>query len=117
MLADLATLETEEEIIWIKGYRSYHNQVQSFAWIGGYKVDDSWYWKGDKVDTPITTADWAPGHPDDVKNNTCLGLFHETQSGAFEFGDNDCDFAAGYICEKSAGEWELTRTQQTSFTI
>lgn len=38
----LATLNTLEEIIWIRGYRSYHTVLQGDSWIGGKLKDGKW---------------------------------------------------------------------------
>ena len=35
----LVALETEEEIIWIRGYISYHQALRKSFWIGGYLKD------------------------------------------------------------------------------
>lgn len=46
----LASLESEKEIIWMRGYRSYHNNLRETTWIGGMKnlQDGKWYWVSGK---------------------------------------------------------------------
>ena len=33
----LATLDSWNELLWIRGYRSYHSAVREVSWVGGYK--------------------------------------------------------------------------------
>ena len=103
----LAALETEPEIFWMKGYRSYHSIVSKYpAWIGGYKKDGAWYWKGDVEDYPVTAADWAKGQPDNCcGGQNCLALFGDSDprqppTAWYRFDDDHCNDAWPFICEK-----------------
>ena len=100
----LATLETEEEIIWIKGYRSYHKNLHDWAWVGGYKKNNQWYWKTPNGDTQMQVADWGEGEPNGGSLENCLSLFPQnSQIPAklwFQFNDGSCNFPTNYICEK-----------------
>ena len=106
----LATLETEAEIVWIKGYHSHNLILRRLdLWIGGYEKDGVWYWKGDVTDSPILITDWGKTQPDDYHGDHgelsgCLSLFggdYRDPHDWFRFDDNHCDLhKAGFICEK-----------------
>lgn len=51
---NLAALETQAEIEWMRGYRSRTPTLRDYAWIGGYKKPaGTWHWKGLEFDTPM----------------------------------------------------------------
>lgn len=101
----LAIVETEEEIVWLRGYRSYHAELrQSTFWIGGYRKDGKWWWKGDLTDFPMVVTDWAKGQPDSAAQN-CVSLFPAITSGDaatvwFRFDNDECTDSWDFICEK-----------------
>lgn len=102
----LATLENEEEIIWMKGYRSHHPELRARAWVGGFEKDDKWLWKGEVADSPMITTDWAAGEPNNnggILHQDCLQLFGDQNWSAkshwFKFDDLSCDIKQGFICE------------------
>ena len=107
----LAALETEAEIFWMKGYRSYHSVLTRHpeTWIGGYRKDGMWYWKGDIADTPILAADWGKGQPDtEYGVQDCVALFGDSESYSirqpsdwYRFDNTQCTTPWPFICEKS----------------
>ena len=89
----LAVLETDAEIVLMKGYRVHNPSLRKgMYWIGGYEKNGAWYWKGDVADSPILVTDWANGQPDDFSGEQdCLVLFGEsvpTPAHWFRFDDN-----------------------------
>ncbi|XP_067930822.1 C-type lectin 37Db-like [Watersipora subatra] len=104
----LATLETEEEVIWMHGFRSFHERLRVNSWIGGQKKGDVWSWKGLEQDFPIQFFDWAETEPDNYEGlQNCLALFGEyTIEGVpvaktwFRFDDDACSTQNAFICEK-----------------
>lgn len=105
----LATLEDAEEIIWMKGYRFHHPELWDDAWVGGFKNDGKWFWKGDIADTSMIVPDWADGEPTNSGGREdCVALFGGKSDAAkyakshwFKFNDIACDTDLGYICEMS----------------
>lgn len=109
----LATLDTLEEIIWMRGYRNYHSGLQAQMWIGGYKKNGVWLWKGELADSPVLIFDWGEHQPDDngAGLQNCLSLFginhpsprlNSPTKGWFHFDDTRCEYyKMQYICEKN----------------
>ena len=112
MKSRLATLDSKEEMIWMRGYRSFHPSLRDYAWIGGAEVNGKWVWKGDVVDSPILTTDWGAGEPNNKIGETgepqdCLALFGDSTHDIgqaidrwFRWDDGRCSYAANFICEK-----------------
>lgn len=103
MGGDLATLDTMHEIIWMRGYRSYHKALRVDSWIGGHLNNGTWEWMGKQANTPIIYTDWSVNQPDG--SGLCMSLFTE-QSGAtgshnvwYKFDDDFCTKKHAYICE------------------
>ena len=106
MGGDLVSLETMDEIYWIRGYRSYHSALRpEWLWLGGYRVDNKWMWKGKLADTPIGITDWAGTEPQDIPAENCLAMFGDEKEWPathwFRWLNIACDYKYGYICEKS----------------
>ena len=40
----LATLESMEEILWVKRYKAARHTLSSQMYLGGKKIDNFWYW-------------------------------------------------------------------------
>ncbi|XP_067930772.1 perlucin-like [Watersipora subatra] len=104
----LATLESEEEIIWMHGYRSYHKTLRATSyWLGGQKSSGIWSWVRPDGTYPIKVFDWAAGQPDNnAGNQNCLSMFGERQDmnigGVwFRFDDDTCTTFNNYVCEKT----------------
>ena len=103
----LATLDSWDEIYWIKGYRSSHPILRSeYIYIGGRKIEGLWYWVHQLASTPITSFEWAEGEPAQTHlPGLCQTLASDTGYWAsrpqswFEFDDASCLAAAAYICE------------------
>ena len=101
----LAVLESDAEIVWMKGYRVHNPSLRKeMYWIGGYEKNGAWYWKGDVADSPILVTDCANGQPDDFSGEQdCLVLFSEsvpTPADWFRFDDNYCAAQYAFVCEK-----------------
>ena len=109
MNATLATLETEEEIIWMHGYRSYHENLRTNTWAGGIKIEGNWFWQIAGENKPIEFFDWAESQPDNFAGaQNCLALFGEFTRDEipvartwFRFDDDSCDAKNNYVCERS----------------
>ncbi|KAF6036471.1 hypothetical protein EB796_005230 [Bugula neritina] len=108
MGGSLATLNDDDEIYWMRGYRSYHRSLRKdFFWIGGYKKNDQWLWKGRIADTLITHSDWSVNMPG--KTGDCMVMFGDGSSGWlkdpvtmwFKWATGDCSAKFNFICEKS----------------
>ena len=96
----LATLDSQNEIYWLRGFRTSHANLNQRLLIGGYKKNDAWFWKGKLTDTPITNFKWIPGQPDELPvPENCLELANLEVNN---WNDIPCDdgFKAGFICEK-----------------
>ena len=76
----LATLDSWDEIYWLKGYRSSHPSLRPERMhIGGRKIDGVWYWVHKLAKTPITGFDWAEGEPrEDTNSGVCINLAGDT---------------------------------------
>lgn len=109
MKGHLVTLDSMDEIIWMKGFRSHNPSLRKQRfWIGGYKKDGIWMWKGDLADSPMLVSDWAVGEPNmDGGKQECLQLFGEESSDGtpdshwYRFDDESCGIAREFICEKT----------------
>lgn len=99
-------LQDLKEIIWLRGYRSYHSNLHGSVWIGGYKRNNRWFWRGQLTDTPVTITDWATYAPDNGGdgNENCLELFGVYSQGDegrnYRWNDLSCNAKRGYICNK-----------------
>ncbi|KAF6033443.1 hypothetical protein EB796_008249 [Bugula neritina] len=99
----LATLDSKNEIIWMRGYRSYHPSLWGAAWLGGYLKDGVWLWHGRIADSAITNTDWSPGEPNNQDGlEGCVEVYggDVTLSAQFRWNDLNCNDLLGYICEK-----------------
>ena len=105
----LAILETEEEIVWMYGYRSFHEHLRSNTWIGGFKSEGDWYWKTTTGNYSIAFLDWAARQPDNLGGSqNCLALFGEftinnipVAKTWFRFDDDTCPVKNSYVCERN----------------
>ena len=61
-------------------------------WIGGIKVDNTYYWVGRLTDA-INYDWWSPGQQE---GNPCLSLFYLDR----KFDDADCEYNYQFVCEK-----------------
>lgn len=101
----LANLETVDEIIWLRGYRSMNLSPWWKFWIGGAKSDYSgWVWiDGEGSQLPMMEEDWGPNQPDNMYDNqSCLALFgfHKNHMHRWMcFDDEDCSKDHRFICE------------------
>ena len=102
----LATLDTLDEMYWMKGFRGYHSTLHGAAKIGGRRMNGVWKWVADKPGaqpTKISHFDWSKNQPD--KSGDCLQLFgtriEKFSEAWFKFDDMECDAARYYICEKN----------------
>ena len=96
-----------EEIVWMRGYRSYRKELKQYLWTAGYEKNGVWNWYFDHEDYPLTVSDWAPGQPDNhMGSQHCLALFGDwaghTDATRYRFDDIGCEMAAAYVCEKNA---------------
>ena len=109
----LATFDTLEEIIWVKGYRIHNKTLHGgplygLMWIGGHKINSLWYWKRESHDDLINVTDWASEEPNNVdihgRPEDCIGLLGKNSeinfTKWFHWNDAPCELTAGYICEK-----------------
>lgn len=103
----LTTLETIDEIAWMKGYRSYFSEdLGATTWIGGFQENGAgpWLWHGHTTHSPILLSDWAPYQPDDYAGRQhCLALFGviaDNVEASFGFDDSACTNVRSFICEK-----------------
>lgn len=107
MGAQLATLETQEEIMWMKGYRSRTPALRNYAWVGGFVKAGRWLWAGRPDDTPMKFSDWIAGQPDNLRGQQgCVMLTADDiswipPSEFFKFDDAPCNGPGGvpFICE------------------
>ena len=110
----LATFETLQEIIWVKGYRVHNKElhagpVHGTMWIGGREINNKWYWEKESYDDLIEVTDCTPGEPDNDGANgvpeDCIGLFGQDPaidfSKWFHWNDAPCELLTGYNCEKN----------------
>ena len=61
MWGHLASLDTLDEMYWMKGFRGYHSTLHGEAWIGGRRMNGVWKWVADKPEanqqrSPILTG-------------------------------------------------------------
>lgn len=102
----LATLETMDEIYWLRGYRSFHSVLRpGWLYIGGYRENGKWLWKGDLTNSAVTASDWGGDEPHDTANENCMALFGGDEvhpaSWWFRWLNIACDAKLGYVCEKN----------------
>lgn len=101
----LTTLDTWDEVDWMKGYRSRHPPLRDETWVGGRKIGGVWYWIAELGNMPITTLDWAPGEPGLVYDGHCIQLAGDTGYWAqrytswFKFDDSTWEALHYFICE------------------
>ena len=103
----LATLDSWDEIYWLKGYRSNHPSLRPERMhIGGRKIDGVQYWVHKLAKTPITGFDWAEGEPkEDTNSGACMNLAGDTgywekiPQSWFKFDDLWCSYTLSYVCE------------------
>nr|XP_020451795.1 CD209 antigen-like isoform X1 [Monopterus albus] len=94
--ADLAIIESQEEMTFINGLYKSDKEV----WIGltDEGIEGHWKW----VDgTPMTTAYWGKGQPNsfDGRNQDCVEFWHRV-SGTGDWNDENCNVEQNWICEK-----------------
>ncbi|XP_030595945.1 CD209 antigen-like [Archocentrus centrarchus] len=92
--ADLLVIDSSEEQLFVNGLLD-KGQSQN-AWIGltDSLAEGVWTW----VDgTPVTTAYWLPGQPNDFKNQDC-GEYVSSDVGSWN--DDGCFAVQHWICEK-----------------
>ena len=102
----LATLNTLDEMYWMKGFRGYHSTLHGEAWIGGRRMNGVRKWVADKPRAQprkISHFDWSKNQPD--KSGDCLQLFgtrkEKFSEAWFKFEDMECNEERYYICEKN----------------
>lgn len=106
MNGHLAILESEDEIVWMKGYRIHHPTLRTESyWIGGYQKDGKWLWVGKIVDYPMLVFDWSDRNPDNAGNpegspgsQDCVSQY--AAHVHFAWDDNSCDTILPFICER-----------------
>lgn len=99
----LAILESIDEIIWMRGFRAYHPQLRERSWVGGYKKEGHWVWKGEVSDSAILHTEWRQGEPNNLAGKeACLELFGTRDIGteSFQWNDLNCAYRLNFICER-----------------
>lgn len=104
MGAHLTVLETVDELIWMKGYRTFLPELNQRSWVGGYKKGGKWVWKGQESDSEMQFTDWGVGEPNNSGGDeNCLNLFgdhYNKVTRAFKWNDGNCEVKHNFICEK-----------------
>lgn len=105
MQSHLASIDSYQELIWMKGYRTRSNALMSGSWIGGYKKDGKWVWTGGN-DKPMTVTDWGYGEPSGRSGENCVELYsfedgRDARDKWYKYNDLYCGVTRSYICEKS----------------
>ncbi|XP_067936822.1 C-type lectin 1-like [Watersipora subatra] len=97
----LANLQDMHEIYWLMGYRAFHKPLQTADyWIGGFKKDGVWKWKGKYNDSTMTIQHWAPGEPNNRDGHeNCLELCPSDLH--YTWNDSPCEILLSFICEKN----------------
>lgn len=67
------------------------------AWIGGHYVSGRWVWEG-LITGPLTVTKFSPGEPNYDGNRQ--GLCVLTWGAQAMWGDNPCELARPYVCER-----------------
>lgn len=102
----LATLESADDICWLRGYRSFHPVLRpSRMWLGGHREGGKWLWKGSLADTAITFSDWGTNEPHGYADENCMAMFgddapYSATKQWFRWLNVACQFNYGYICKK-----------------
>lgn len=70
-------------------------------WLGGYKKDGEWIWKGKVEDTPVTLFDWIPTGPNqNGKSGYCIESVGNRIAAISGWNDTNCKNVNGFICER-----------------
>lgn len=103
----LAILDSMDEIMWMRGVRSFYPQLQNTGqvFVGGFKESGSgqWLWQGNTTNYPILASDWGVGQPDNASpGQSCLALFSKRtdRDWGYRFDDFWCSRSIPFICEK-----------------
>ena len=59
----LATLESMEEILWVKRYKAARHTLRSQMYLGGKKIDNLWYWVRGNESERIQNFYWGQFAP------------------------------------------------------
>ncbi|OWF56072.1 perlucin-like [Mizuhopecten yessoensis] len=98
--SDLATVQTQEEVRFLKSYLNgiHAANYPAFGyWINGNDLEVNKEWQWSSIQKPMNYTDWGPGEPSNHANEDCLllwGAFH------FKMGDYYCYVRRNYICQQ-----------------
>ncbi|XP_067936824.1 perlucin-like [Watersipora subatra] len=97
----LADLQDMQEIYWLMGYRAFYKNLKvTRHWVGGFKEDGVWKWKGKNENTTMTIKHWAPGEPNNLGGReNCLELRGSNQQ--YAWNDLQCKELLPFICERN----------------
>ncbi|XP_036418072.1 CD209 antigen-like [Colossoma macropomum] len=91
--ADLVIINSREEQEFIKKENKY-------VWIGLSDADTEGQWKW--IDgSPLTTAFWRNGEPNDANGNEDCAVFSAATQTLKAWNDIPCSYTAGWICEST----------------
>ncbi|XP_030643607.1 CD209 antigen-like protein C [Chanos chanos] len=89
--ADLVIINSEEE-------QQFLSSMKIRAWIGLTDADAEGTWKW--VDnTPVISAYWMPGEPNDQNNEDCGEILLLQEDSLMNWNDLPCDQKQQYVCE------------------
>jgi len=107
--ANLVSLDSIEEIYWMRGHRSLNfDQGEQDIWIGGKQsTGGRFYWMGSNgARSRIRLSDWSPnGEPNGGVGDFCITALNDRQDRPvawhWKWNDNPCTQSKAYICEKA----------------
>ena len=101
----LANFESWIEIYWMRGYRASHDNIKAqFYWLGGYKTDRGWEWKGEITSSPMIITNWAFGEPNGASGDEDCLMSHgwnPNDAYSYRWNDDKCRNKRPYICERN----------------
>ena len=105
----LATLESMEEILWVKRYKAARHTLRSQMYLGGKKIDNLWYWVRGNESERIQNFYWGQFAPSWYVGDLSMWLtlagsdehwqFSSWKSSQHKFDDVFCVNRYRYICE------------------
>ncbi|KAL3873514.1 hypothetical protein ACJMK2_036637 [Sinanodonta woodiana] len=97
--ADLAVIDSQQEQQFVNGMlRPLHDSIPTqHVWLGGTDLLQEGKFLNPGSLSLLTYFNWAPGEPDDLNGQHCIGMFKDN---SFMWDDQDCEVPNYSLCER-----------------
>ncbi|XP_045198969.1 perlucin-like protein [Mercenaria mercenaria] len=94
--AYLTRLDTYSEYFFLKKLLKRTRAYSAWTSLSDQRYEGIWLWHG--TNELATFSDWAPGNPNNDKNEDCMGFYHRH---GYMWNDFPCTVKLIPICERS----------------